>query len=174
MRYGLVLLGLSGPALIAPVLAQESIWKWFTAPQLGFSVVMPGKPTETKGKNLTLYEVTRDAERVRYAVGVIELAIAPGNDAQLLNQIYDGIRSGVEKEDGTLVSSRPIRLAAQYPGQEMNFILPDHLQARWRIYVVGKRAYFMSVTTTPDNMNLRLAKSVAVFLNSLKVPAPKP
>lgn len=157
-----------------PVEAQASLWKRFTSAKSGFSAVMPGTPKQRKEKNLTVYEVTRDEEKMRYSVGVIDLAIAPGDDPKLTNEVFEGIRKGAEKQDGKLLSFKTIKLAGQYPGREMNFTLPDEFRARWRVYVVGKRAYFLSVTTTQENLETKLAGSTAVFLNSLRVQAPKP
>ncbi len=158
---------------VSAVQAQGSIWKKFSPEQGAFSVVMPGIPKAQKSKDLALYELTREAEKVRYAVGYIELAIAPGEDERLTREVFDGIQSGVENQKGTLLSFRSVKLAGQYPGREMTFLLPDDFRAKWRVYIVGKRTYFLNATTTQANLSSGLAKSVEVFLSSFQVKVPK-
>lgn len=159
-----------------PPVAAQSLWKRFAFPKAGFSVVIPGTPTERREKGLSIFEVVRDEERIRYAVSYIDLAVAPGNNSKLLNEVYEGVRKGAEQDKGDLISYRTIKLNG-FPGREMDFLLPDNYVARWRVYVVNKRAYFLSATTTRKNLQTDLATSVAVFLNSFRVnakPAPAP
>jgi hypothetical protein len=159
--------------LSSTVLAQSSIWKKFTSEAGGFSVVMPGIPRERKEQTLALYEVTRDEERVRYAVGYLELAIAPETDPKLIKEVFDGIQKGVENQQGKLLSFKTLKLSGRFPGREMNFSLPGDFRARWRVYIVGNRTYFLNATTTQENMRSRLATSVEVFLKSFQVKVPK-
>lgn len=153
---------------LQPVTAQESLWRRFTSQRGGFSVVMPGTPKERKDGNLTLFEVIRDDEQVRYAVGYLDLPVAPGNDRRLQNEVYEGVRRGAEKDQARLTSFRTIRLG-NFPGREMNFNLPDNMIARWRVYLVNRRAYFVNVTTTKENQERGLATSINVFLNSFRL-----
>jgi hypothetical protein len=132
--------------------------------------MMPGTPKERKEGDSTLFEVTRDQESIRYSVGFLDLLVAPENDRQLQNEVYEGFRRGAEAGKVRLKSYRSIDLNG-FPGREMNFSLPNNLVARWRVYLVNKRAYFVSVTTTPDNLQRGLSKSVTVFFNSFQVSA---
>ncbi|WNZ46603.1 hypothetical protein Q2T42_01975 [Leptolyngbya boryana CZ1] len=150
------------------VSAQESIWKRFTSKSHGFSIVMPGTPTERKQSGLTQFELIRDAESVRYAVGVLNLPAAPGEDKKLQNEVYEGIRRGAAREQAELLSFRTIKLG-EFPGREMNFKLPDNMVAKWRVYLVDRRAYFINVTTTQENQQRGLATSINVFLNSFQL-----
>ncbi|GAP99366.1 hypothetical protein [Leptolyngbya sp. NIES-2104] len=173
MRGWQVVLGLAillgSPVVqLKSVTAQESLWRRFTSQRGGFSVVMPGTPKERKEGNLTLFEVIRDDESVRYSVGYLDLPVAPGNDRKLQNEVYEGVRRGAEKDQAELLSFRTIRLG-NFPGREMNFKLPDEMGAKWRVYLVNRRAYFVSVTTTQENQERGLATSIDVFLNSFRL-----
>jgi hypothetical protein len=166
--------------MISPVSVEaQSLWRRFTAQRAGFSVVMPGTPKERKERGLTAFEVTRDEESVRYAAGFLDLPVAPGSDRRLQNEVYEGIRKGAAKEAVKLLSYRTIVLRG-VPGREMTFELPNNLVARWRVYLVNRRAYFASVTTTPENLNRGLATSIDVFFSSFQIlnrpspPKPKP
>ena len=148
--------------------AQESIWKRFTSKRGGFSIVIPGTPTERKAGGLTLFELIRDDESVRYSVGFLDLPVAPGKDKKLQNEVYDGVQKGAAKDQGELLSSRTIQLN-EFSGREMNFKLPDGMVAKWRVYIMNKRAYFVNVTTTQQNQEQGLATSIDVFLNSFRL-----
>jgi hypothetical protein len=164
------------PSAHGRAIAQESLWRRFTSRSWGFSVVMPGTPTERKQNGLTQFELIRDEESVRYAVGVLNLPVAPGDNKKLQNEIYDGIRRGAANGQADLISYRTIKLS-EFPGREMNFKLPEDMVAKWRVYLVDKRAYFVNVTTTQDNMEVGLTNSVDVFLQSFRLirkPAKKP
>lgn len=154
--------------IVSPAIAQESIWKRFVSSRGRFSIVMPGTPKERKENGLTMFEVVRDEESVRYAVGFLDLSVAPGKNVKLQNEVYEGVRKGAAKGKGELISYRTIALRG-YPGREMNFKLPDNVVARWRVYLVNKRAYFVNVTTTQENQQTGLATSIAVFLNSFRL-----
>lgn len=173
MRVWQVVLGvaivLGSPTIaLRSTTAQESLWKRFTSKQAGFSVVMPGTPTERKENGLRQFEVIRDDESVRYAVGILELPVAPGNNRKLQNEVYEGIRKGAANGQADLLSFRTIQLNG-FPGREMNFKLPDEMVAKWRVYLVDRRAYFINVTTTEENQASGLATSIDVFLNSFRL-----
>ncbi|MBW4537757.1 MAG: hypothetical protein KME43_01285 [Myxacorys chilensis ATA2-1-KO14] len=157
---------------VSPVAAQ-STWKRVLFQKEGFSVIVPEMPKIRKEKGLSLYEVVRDKEQMRYAVGYLDLAIAPGNDSKLINEVYEGVKKGAEKDKGDLVAYRTIERNG-FPGREMTFFLPDGFAARWRVYIVNKRAYFLSATTTRKNLQTDLAGSVAVFLDSFRLNAKRP
>ncbi|HTL90033.1 MAG TPA: hypothetical protein VL134_11580 [Leptolyngbya sp.] len=164
---GLTGIGLTGIGLNRAI-AQESIWKRFTSQQGRFSIVLPGTPKERKEGGLTLFELIRDDESVRYSVGFLDLPVAPGADKKIQNEVYEGVRRGAAKDQGELLSYRTIQLNG-FPGREMNFKLPDDMVAKWRVYIVNKRAYFVSVTTTQQNQAQGLATSIDVFLNSFRL-----
>ncbi len=173
MRIWQVVLGLAillgSPAVEwQNVTAQESIWKRFTSKRGGFSIVIPGTPTERKEGELTLFELIREDESVRYSVGFLDLPVAPGSDKKLQNEVYDGVEKGAAKDQGDLQSFRTIQLSG-FPGREMNFKLPDEMVAKWRVYIVNKRAYFVNVTTTQQNQEQGLATSIDVFLSSFRL-----
>ena len=172
---GMAILGaaivLGSPAVeLSRAVAQESesLWKRFTSQQGRFSIVMPGTPIERKEGGLSLFELIRDEESVRYSVGFLDLPAAPGNDKKLQNEVYSGVENGAAKDKGELLSFRTIQLNG-FPGREMNFKLPDDLVAKWRVYIVNKRAYFVNVTTTTQNQAEGLATSIDVFLSSFRL-----
>ncbi|MBW4440222.1 MAG: hypothetical protein KME10_03080 [Plectolyngbya sp. WJT66-NPBG17] len=173
MRIWQVVLGvavlLGSPVVeLKSATAQESIWKRFTSQRGGFSIVMPGTPKERKESGLTLFDLMRDDESVRYSVGYLDLPVAPGTDKKLQNEVYEGVRKGAAKDQGELLSFRTIQLNGS-PGREMNFKLPDDMVAKWRVYLVNRRAYFVNVTTTQENQKRGLATSIDVFLNSFRL-----
>lgn len=150
------------------VIAQESLWKRFTSQRGGFSIVMPGTPKERKESGLTQFELIRDDESVRYSVGYLDLPVAPKNDKRLQNEVYEGVRKGAAKDQGELLSFRSIQFKG-FPGREMNFKLPDDMVAKWRVYLVNRRAYFVNVTTTKANQEQGLSTSIDVFLSSFRL-----
>jgi hypothetical protein len=165
---GLAILLGSPVVELRSVSAEESIWNRFTSKSSGFSVVMPGTPTERKQGGLTQFELIRDEESVRYAVGVLNLPVAPRENKKLQNEVYEGIRKGAANGQAELLSFRTIKLG-EFPGREMNFKLPDDMVAKWRVYLVDRRAYFINVTTTEENQQRGLATSIDVFLNSFRL-----
>jgi hypothetical protein len=165
---GLAILLGSPVVELRSVSAEESIWNRFTSKSSGFSVVMPGTPTERKQAGLTQFELIRDEESVRYAVGVLNLPVAPRENKKLQNEVYEGIRKGAANGQAELLSFRTIKLG-EFPGREMNFKLPDDMVAKWRVYLVDRRAYFINVTTTEENQQRGLATSIDVFLNSFRL-----
>lgn len=173
------LLGLALATLIVPslpilpsgtntLLAQESLWKRYTSQRWGFSAVMPGTPQERKREGMTIFEVVRDEEAVRYFVGVIDLPAAFGNDKRQQKEFFEGVSESAEKGGGKLISYRSIAISG-FPGREMNFTLPNNLVSKWRVYLVNKRAYLVTVTTTQQNLEQDLATSSDVFLSSFRV-----
>jgi len=165
---GLAILMASPVVELKAAIAEESLWKRFTSQRGGFSIVIPGTPKERKESGLTLFELIRDDESVRYSVGYLDLPVAPGNDKKLQNEVYEGVRKGAAKDQGELLSFRSIQFKG-FPGREMNFKLPDEMVAKWRVYLVNRRAYFVSVTTTKSNQEQGLATSIDVFLNSFRL-----
>ncbi|MCU0552411.1 MAG: hypothetical protein MUC48_24025 [Leptolyngbya sp. Prado105] len=168
-----ILFGSPVIAELQPIVAQQSIWRRFTSKSWGFSIVMPGTPTERKQNGLTQFELIRNEESVRYAVGILNLPVAPGTNKNLQSEIYDGIRRGAANGQAVLISFRTIELNG-FPGREMNFRLPDGMVAKWRVYLVDKRAYFINVTTTKENQSQGLATSIDVFLQSFRLARKAP
>lgn len=186
--FGLIVACLSSgyPALKVvpanpPVLIAQSVWKPFSSKEGGFTILLPGTPTQETSRvntdvgpvSVKRFYVIRNNEAlygVAYSDFPNKSSLNSGEINQLLAQVVSGF---VQGSRGKLVSQKPIRLG-DFPGREVRIQLPQGVIARGRIYWVNNRLYQVVVATNKENS---LTKTIEGFFNSFRLPnnsAPSP
>jgi hypothetical protein len=156
-----------------PLLIAQSVWKPFSSKDGGFTVLMPGQPTQENRTVKTevgsipvqAFSVLRRGEAL-YAVAYSDF---PGNFPQnprdidrLLAQVASGFAQGAK---GRLVSQQTIGLG-NFPGREIRLQLDRGLIARGRLFVVNSRLYQVIVVTGQER---NLTKSIEGFFKSFRL-----
>lgn len=159
-----------------PITVAQSIWKQFSSQEGGFSVLMPGKPTEVKQTvkaksgaiEIHMFTVERQQDAVKYVVGYADY---PDSYIQILNRnnlvekaLDNGRNTALKNARGTLLSEQKISLGSN-SGREINYNKPGNKFVKHRIYLVNKRLYQVSVETTKEKQKY-LTKSMTGFFNS--------
>ena len=156
-----------------PIQIAQSIWKPFSSPEGGFTVLMPGTPiqvqntidTQIGALNLNGFLVERPNEAV-YIVGYVEF---PGNILQSAgnsNEILEGFMQGVlNSSEDRLLNQQNINLT-NYPGKDFKVQKSEGVTGRYRVYLVNQRLYFLAVETPKETY---LQKSIQGFLDSFQL-----
>ena len=166
-----------------PFQIAQSIWKPFSSSEGGFTVLLPGIPTEenksvdTKFGSITVHTfyVRRNNESL-YAVAYSDLPDSISANSNEINQLLAEAPSGFsEGAEGRLVNQEPISLG-NFPGREFRLELSEGAIARGRFFLVNRRLYQVVVGT---NNERNLTKSIQGFLNSFQLinessPLPNP
>ncbi|AFZ57742.1 hypothetical protein H6G54_16900 [Anabaena cylindrica FACHB-243] len=162
-----------------PLIIAQSIWKIFSSPEGNFSILMPGKPTETKQKintkngivEVNVFTVERPQDDVKYTVAYIDY---PDDYIELLKRnnlveeaINTGKKTALQNSKSTLISEEKISLG-RYSGREVNYTKPGDLIVKQRIFLVDKRLYQVSVETS-KNKQKYLVKSISGFCDSFNL-----
>lgn len=160
----------------APVaVPAESAWINGAPANAGFTVLMPGKPSEqtqaVEGhpgveNHLLMLETTLAGYVVSYVVFLDDVT-DPASIKDLLDRGREG---GLASSGATLKSEKEIRLK-DYPGREWVMELPNGLSATARAYWVKRRLFQTVFITTPksdDSVEVkRLRHETAIrFLDS--------
>ena len=174
---------LKGVQANPPFQIAQSIWKPFSSSEGGFTVLLPGIPTEenksvdTKFGSITVHTfyVRRNNESL-YAVAYSDLPDSISANSNEINQLLAEAPSGFsEGAEGRLVNQEPISLG-NFPGREFRLELSEGAIARGRFFLVNRRLYQVVVGT---NNERNLTKSIQGFLNSFQLinessPLPNP
>jgi hypothetical protein len=168
MRYMLttatcVLFGLSLTAEAQAPAAAE-----FVSKEGGFSVMLPGTPTESTEEALGQHQFqVAFPDGVMIASyqdnpglkGVADAALATG-----LKDAQESVRAGF---DGKVLKSQPIKLANKYPGLEFECDIPAAGGLyRSRSYLVDGRMYQLVAVGTKE---FAIGANASTFLGSLKL-----
>jgi len=155
------------------LIAQSSIWKPYSSTQAGFTVLMPGTPSEESTSVKTeigvipvqLFSVVRPSEAV-YVVAYSDLPDNISQNSRDIEQLLSGIAAGFsEGSGGRLISQQPIKLG-NVQGREIRLQFSQGVISIGRIYVVNKRLYQVVVATTKEK---NLTKSIEGFFNSFQL-----
>jgi hypothetical protein len=118
----------------------------FTSAEGRFKVLMPGVPQQRPApQGGTIYGW--EGEGCFFAVAVEDLPIAPDEPPGVTEKRLDGSRdTSVKKVNGRILSEKRIQLQGKHPGREVVASLPEAGRViRSRFYLVGSRAYLLSV-----------------------------
>ena len=152
---------ISGIALLIALAAalagcESSPWKDFQSKEGGFSVSMPGTPTEkrqafhTQAGPVEAHFFTVEADRGGTVYMVVygdypEALMASGDREMLLDAARDGAVGNIR---GTLLGERAVSLGG-HPGRELQVLSSDgRLALQIRIYLANNRQYQV-VAVTP-------------------------
>jgi hypothetical protein len=155
--------------LCLPAIAAPSVWKVFASEDGGFSLLMPGEPTENNSDDVTSFSVTRDREAVTYTISYTDFPIDPTSEKDGISEAFKGIRDGITEEGGKILTQKPIT-QKDIPGQELRVQMPNGVLTRVRSYVAGKRLYLVMASTKNETS---LLKSLEGFLNSFRIVKPE-
>ncbi len=151
----------------------ESVWKPFSSPEGGFTVLFPGTPntdkpnTNTTADSNTLqsFSVLRENEAL-YVVSyrnMLEQVIQNSRDP---NKVLAAVVSRISQgSKGNLLNEKNITLG-KFPGKEIRFQLEKNIFLRGKIYLVNQRLYQLFVVT---NQEANLTKSIDGFFNSFQI-----
>lgn len=148
-------------------------WQAFTSDKGGFTVTMPGKPTEQKqtlntaAGNIDTYLFSTALNNgANYTVSYLDLP--KGAEALPESVLLEAIAGGIAGDDrGKVLSERVIKLD-NYNGRELKVASKTNAIVMHRAYVVKGRIYQIAVEVPAANEQ-RLTADVERFLNSFKL-----
>lgn len=165
-----ILLLIGGCQQARPKSAQSD-WIIFSPKDGGYSIKLPGKPTEralphdTKEEQnvSTLYELTR--ENFTYVVGYMNhpLSVEAANRDKFLSKAAE---SGITSAGGTVIGNTAIS-SDGYLGREVTGEVKG-FSYRSRVYLVGERLYLLIVWLPPNKTD---SENAAKFFGSFKIIA---
>ena len=151
-------------------------WKIFTAPDGGFTVLMPGRPkieTQTQKTymgeiNVAVFAAQPPQQEVAYLVTYNEF---PYNFAQM-NSPQDILKkaqdSAIKTTKSKLVSERNLRSSNGHPGKEIEYVDAGGKVTTNRMYIADGRLYqVMAISSKKQNKTL--AKTIKGYLNSFHI-----
>ncbi len=157
-----------------PVLIAQSVWKPFSSQEGGFTVLMPGTPSEIKlpvdsqegATTLIGFRVIRKNE-ANYMVGYADVPAGvklntPAERNKFLTEVATGFSTSLK---GRILSQRTVNLRS-YPGREIRVQFSQGVKGRQRLYLVNRRLYQLVVMTGKESS---LSKSIQGFMDSFKL-----
>lgn len=148
---------------------QNATFTEFVSEEGGFSVSMPGTPTEetqsipTEAGDIEIHMFSIESGSTAYLVGYSDY---PPDVIEIVDSdmLLDSARDGAVG-DGALLSEKSITLG-DYPGRELTVETSDEgIMVYARVYLVGNRLYQVVVSTGDD----ALTEEMRGFLDSFKL-----
>lgn len=157
-----------------PVQLAQLQWQQFSSQEGGFTILMPGIPTQKKtsmgGEVLSIeghmFKVALENDSISYTVFYADF---PSEMAQLPSElILSSIASALSSQkDLKVLSEQDISLGS-YPGKEFRLENPGKAIVRHRVYWVKQRVYQVAVET-PLDKEQALSSDVEKFFNSFQL-----
>ncbi|MBW4582020.1 MAG: tetratricopeptide repeat protein [Tildeniella nuda ZEHNDER 1965/U140] len=149
---------------------KPAIWQETTSTEGGFSVFLPGKPSqeEIPGQSEgdpTSYRVWLTSRTATYAVQFADFQAAQLLPEQIKHSLNAAPSNLVNGLNGKLLKVCPIQLGA-HPGREVVFSTADGLIGKARIYQVNSRFYIASILALSESV---LNTEGDKFLGSFKL-----
>jgi hypothetical protein len=160
-------------ATVSPVAPK---WKLFTAPDGGFTVLMPGNPKMTSQTqktfmgeiNLQVFVAQPPKQEVAYVVAFNDFPDSYGKMADSEEVLKNAQAMALKTTQSNLISERSIRSSNGQPGREVEYINRGGKITKSRMYFAEGRLYQVMVITTKRQQKY-LVKSIAGYLNSFNV-----
>jgi hypothetical protein len=160
-------------ALATPSGGAQLDWKEFAPKDGGFTILMPGAPTEHKKSiklatgivEVVVYELPIPPGDGKFVVGYSEFpeaTIKPGTEDKRLDNARDGVVASVK---GTLLRQK-ILLLDSYPGRELHIKTDGKTTVVVRLCAVNNRLYQLLVV---GNEELAASPEAAKFMTSFKL-----
>lgn len=159
------------------VLIAQSVWKPFSSKEGGFTVLMPGTPSQIKlpidsqegATTLIGFRVIRKNE-ANYMVGYADVPAGvklntPAERNKFLVEVATGFSTSLQ---GRILNQQTVNLG-RYPGREIRVQFPQGVKGRQRLYLVKRRLYQLVVMTGKESS---LSKSIQGFMDSFKLLSP--
>lgn len=166
-------LGLNTVQANPTFLIAQSIWKPFSSQEGGFTILMPGSPTEDQ-RNINTkvgavpvnsFYVVRPNEAL-YGVAYADLPKEASLNTLDINQLLNSFASGfAQGSGGRVVSQKNIRLG-NFPGREIRLQYQQGETGRGRIFLANQRLYQVVVITSKESS---LPKSIEGFFKSFRL-----
>jgi hypothetical protein len=149
----------------------QSGWTVFSPEDGGFSVMLPGKPTqrplrhneEAGLKPAPLYEIT--SGDFKYVVSYMDYPFS-AEGAQRDKLLDMGAEAGIAGAGGKVVSNKPISLG-EYPGRDVKGEMKGFVY-RARVYLVKQRLHLLIVWQPSERAD---SENAAKFFDSFKIVA---
>jgi hypothetical protein len=155
-------------------LIQEKTWKRFASPALGFSVLMPDKPTaqdqtiENATGNIIHHVYSSEFSNDVFMVTVARFPEAISDEETVKRMLDSGRDKGVSGSNGRLKSEKEITLDG-HSGREWELILPKGIRVRSRAYWVSD-TLFQLIALTEEKQTAEVARAsderMSKFLDS--------
>ena len=180
LRSLLVSLLICGYPIIVSVQARQPVqlaqlqWKEFSSKEGGFTVLMPGTPTQKTtsmgGEFLSIdghtFNVALENDSISYTVFYADL---PSEMTQLSAElILSTIASALSSQNNLRVLSEQDIHLGSYPGKEFRLENSGKAIVRHRVYWVKQRVYQVAVET-PVDREKALSIDIEKFLNSFQL-----
>jgi hypothetical protein len=151
-------------------------WKLFTAPDGGFTVLMPGNPKVTSQTqktfmgeiNLQVFVAQPPKQEVAYVVAFNDFPDSYGKMADPNEVLKNAQAMALKTTQSNLISERSIRSSNGQPGREIEYVNTGGKITKSRMYFAEGRLYQVMVITTSKQKKY-LVKSIAGYLNSFNV-----
>lgn len=151
-------------------------WKLFTAPDGGFTVLMPGNPKVTSQTqktfmgeiNLQVFVAQPPKQEVAYIVAFNDFPDSYGKMANPDEVLKNAQAMALKTTQSNLISERSIRSSNGQPGREIVYVNTGGKITKNRMYFAEGRLYQVMVITTKRQQKY-LVKSIAGYLNSFNV-----
>ncbi len=152
----------------------QAQWQSFSPADGGFSVLMPGQPTQKKQTlntpagdiNTYFYTSTQDGGKVNYTVSYVDLPKGVENTPAPV--LLEAMASGLVGDNRVKVVSEQAIKLGDYPGRAFKIQAPDNALIVHRAYLVKQRIYQIAVQV-PQAQEKTLSGDVDRFFNSFKL-----
>ncbi len=158
----------------SPTQAAKVQWQSFSPADGGFSVLMPGQPTQKKQTLNTpagnidtyFYTSTQDGGKINYTVSYVELP--KGVEKMSPPVLLEAMANGLMGDSRVKVLSEQTIQLGDYPGRAFKIEAPDKALIMHRAYLVKQRIYQIAVQV-PQAQEKTLSGDVDRFFNSFKL-----
>ncbi len=148
-------------------------WQEFAPGGRGFSILLPGTPTEEITSNPTAFGVVDTAwfklepegEKLWYSVRYDSYpprVLALANVSQL---IHARSRTFEYEIQGKTITEEDVNLD-DHTGKQITYELPDGKLGIYRIFLIDERMYQLGVKAAPEDAS---AREISTFLDSFKL-----
>ncbi|MFN2497891.1 MAG: hypothetical protein ABR557_02280 [Pyrinomonadaceae bacterium] len=153
---------------------ESGAWTNVTPAKAGFTILLPGKPSETAQPSsrpgIEYHLLTLETKLAGYVVSYVQFPDEVTDPAVIKGLLDRGRAGGVASSGGTLKSEKEIKLN-DYLGREWLMELPGGLTATARAYWVKRTLYQTIFVTTPksdDSAEVKRLRqeTASKFLNS--------
>jgi predicted RNase H-like HicB family nuclease len=151
-------------------------WKLFTAPDGGFSVLMPGMPqmssqtqkTHMGEISLQMFIAQPPKQEVAYVVAFNEFPHSYGQMTSPQEILNNAQAVALKATKSNLITARNIRSSNGHPGKEMEYINTGGKITKSRMYFAEGRLYQVMAITTKRQQKT-ISKTITGYLNSFQV-----
>ncbi|HEY9650236.1 MAG TPA: hypothetical protein V6C95_06210 [Coleofasciculaceae cyanobacterium] len=138
----------------------QADWQEFSSEKGGFTVLMPGTPSEETRTDKTEdgrpYKQHYFAATQPEGVYLVTYSDFPGQEVNQVdpNIVLEAVIEGFLSDGGEVVSDHEVSLAG-YPGRDIEFTDSDGLSGSTQVFLVEGRIYqLVAVASNPDDVQM--------------------